>query len=99
MYIQSPSRLPRQGLEHRRFPGVDIVEISDGRVDLAGVFEGVVERLELPGRAHFVDGVVYGRYRGKRSIDGNGMRRQPDAASIGRLLELGGARGLIRDDG
>jgi hypothetical protein len=27
------------------------------------------------------------------------MRRQPDAASIGRLLELGGARGLIRDDG
>jgi hypothetical protein len=77
---------------------VDIVEILDCRVDLAGIFEGAIEGLELARRAHLVDRVVHGRDRGKRPINGKGMRRQADAAPIGELLELGGDRWRIDDD-
>jgi hypothetical protein len=68
---------------------VDIVEIPDAGIDLAGFLEGSIERLELAGRAHLVDRIVDGRDGGERPIDGNGMRRQADAALIGQLLELG----------
>ena len=69
--------LGRQCLEHGRFPGVDMVEIPDGRVDLRGILEGAVEGLELAGRAHLVDGVVDGRDGLVESAsDGNGVPRQ-----------------------
>ena len=77
---------------------MDIVEISDRWIDPPGLLEGAVEGLELAGRAHLVDCVVHGRDCGKGSIDGNGVRRQADAAPIGELLELGGNRGEIDDD-
>jgi len=58
-----------------------------------------IERLELAGRVHLIDCVVHGRDSGKRAFDGDGMRRQSDAAPIGELLELGGDRRRVNDDG
>jgi hypothetical protein len=37
--------------------------------------------------------VVHHRDRGRRSIDGNGVRRQSNAAAVGELLDLCGDRG------
>jgi hypothetical protein len=71
---------------------MDVVEISDARIDLARVFEGTVEGLEFSGRAHLIDGVIQSGDGRKGSIDGNGVRRQADAAQVGELLELGSGR-------
>jgi hypothetical protein len=76
-----------------------IVEIPDGGVDLVGFLEGAVKGLKLTGRTHLVDGFVDGRDGGKGPLDGNGVRRQADAAPIGELLKLGRDRQLVDDDG
>jgi hypothetical protein len=59
-------------------------------------FEGAVKRHELAGRAHFVDRFVDGRHR-PGAFDGNGVRRQADAARSASSSSL--AATALVDDG
>jgi hypothetical protein len=92
-------RLPRHGLEHRRLPRLEILDVSDAGIGFPGLLEGLVQVAEITACRHSFDGAIDRSHRLKGAIDGDLVRRQTDAAPIGELLELGGDRLRVDDDG
>jgi hypothetical protein len=76
--------------KHRRLPGLDIVEISNAGVNLAGFLECPIERLELAGRARLIDCVVHGRDSGKRAFNHGSKHAGSDVKKVKHVA--------IRDD-
>jgi hypothetical protein len=61
--------------------------------------KALVQVAKIAARRPSFDGAIYGRDCIEGGIDGNGVRRQTDAATVGKVLEFGGERRQVDDDG
>jgi len=74
-------------LKHRRLPGFEII-IPDAGIILPRLLKGRVQLPQLARAGRPFEGLIYGSNRRQGSIDGDDVRRQADAASIGEFLAI-----------
>jgi hypothetical protein len=74
---QFSCRALRQRLEHRRLASLKILDVSDGRIGLSGLLEGLVQIAEITACRHSFDGAIDRGDRLEGAIVACGVRPTP----------------------